>query len=682
MVDKTVANQNQLDGRDFNQLSKRLSGKIDKFLVLCVYEQNHKKHEDKGIGLESLKGSLTAIPLFTDVSGSNSFIIWDRVYQESAHVFNSLRLIARNRLIRQIAENIVLYLLMKYKKFSPTIANILNDKGLKERSVQYFEEILKRDTFLVNDDVWQNFCDWFRIHLTEWILNEMIQSIGSRRLVQLDQKELNELFYQYISINLSGNKDFLTRFTSIVNTYTLDWVKKIITVLNLDDCTVQQIEVMLNLKEVTSLFEFPLTAPMNELTYHLAVHDCIYVMNNAPYQSVREVFYKMCFHPDPSLLWPTAPLVKGSVEGVLQIKPFKKDHYSFNKNHSIVKETWEDAQFLSDLGADIFDALCTFFLSKAKHFEDIVEIQLDDLLAIRGLKPKLGGEGRRGGYEVKQRRQALKTLSIIQKLWIDLNKTVIYEKGKPVEASLQGRAFIFVDQKGREYPITEDSGEKKIRYKVDQVFAKYLFGSGRQVALLPLKVLHYDPYRKTWEKRLTRYLSWRWRIQARKGEFLQPNKISTLLDAIGVKINDRTPSRTRERLEIGLDTLQQDGVIGSWYYEKWNEAIADRKGWGRIWMNSTIIIDPPEYIKEQYRSIRKSQQGKSMRQLPRDIYGEVDDMIGIRVREVREKFDLSLSLVSEELEISTSYLSNIERGIKIPSKKIKMRLMNWLDHFQ
>ncbi|MEC1524585.1 helix-turn-helix transcriptional regulator [Neobacillus niacini] len=682
MVDKTVASQNQLDSRDLDQLSKKLSGKIDKFLVLCVYEQEHKKQDDKGMEIESWKGSLTALPLFKDVSGSNSFMIWERVYQESAHVFNSLRLIARNRLIRQIAEHIVLYILTKYKKFSPTIANIQNDKSLKDRSVQYFEEILKRDTFLVSDDVWQNFCDWFRIHLTEWVLNEMIQSIGSRRLIELDQKELNELFYQYISLNLSENKDFLTRFTNIVNTYTIDWVKKIITILNLDDCTVQQVDAMLNLKEETSFLEFPLTAPMYERTYHLAVHDCIYVMNNAPYQSVREVFYKMCFHPDESSLWPTASLVKGSVEGVLQIKPFKKDHYSFNKNHSIVKETWEEAQSLSDLGADVFDALCTFFLSKAKHHDDIVDIQLDDLLAIRGLKPKLGGEGRRGGYEEKQRRQILKSLSTIQKLWIDLNKTVIYEKGKPVKTSLQGRAFIFVDQKGSEYPITEESSQKKIRYKVDQVFAKYLFGSGRQVALLPLKGLHYDPYRKTWEKRLTRYLSWRWRIQARKGEFLQPNKISTLLDAIGVKINERTPSRTRERLEIGLDTLQQDGVIGSWYYEKWHEAIADQKGWGRIWINATIIIDPPEYIKEQYRSIRKSPPGKSIRQLPRDVFEEVDDRIGIRVRELREKFDLSLSLVSEELEISTSYLSNIERGIKIPSKKIKIRLMNWLDHFQ
>lgn len=682
MLNHNIANQNRKDGKGASRLAEQLSAKIDNFLILCVYEQEHKLEEDEWGEVNQSNGSLMEIPLFTNVNGSRSFIIWDRVYQESAHVFNSLRLLARNRLIRLIAENIVTFLLTKYKKLSPVFTNILNDKRLKNRSIQYIEDILKRDTFLVNDEAWQNFCQWFRVHLTEWVLEDMEHSLGKNKLVTLDKKELNELFYEYISKNLSSNKQFLLRFTDIVNAYTFDWVQKIIDFLNLENYSVQQIEAMLYLKEDTSHFEFPMTSPINELTFNLAVHDYIYVMNNSPYQSVREAFYKMCFHQNESDLWPTTALVKGSLEGILQIKPFKKDHYPFNKNHAIVKDTWNDIQVLSDLEADIFDALCTFFLSLAKHTDDIVEIQLDDLLAIRGLKPKLGGEGRRGGYEEKQRRQVLKSLSIIQKLWIELEKTIVYEKGKPVETKLQGRAFVFVDQNHKEFPITEESIERKIRYKVDQVFAKYLFGSGRQVALLPLKVLHYDPYRKTWEKRLLRYLSWRWRIQARKGHFLQPNKISTLLEAIGVRINERTPSRTRERFEKALDTLQQDGLIGAWYYEKWDEAIAEQKGWGRIWMNAMILIDPPEFIKEQYRPIKRSQQGKSMKHPSKELNGEVDEIIGERFRETREKYNLPLAVVSEELEISTSYLSNIERGKKIPSIKIQTKLLNWLERFQ
>lgn len=681
MLDRNVVSQDQMDDHDISLFSKQLSAKIDDYLILCVYEQDYKLQEDRGVGLDQLKGSLADLPIFTDVNGTNSFVIWERVYQESAQVFNSLRLVARNRLIWHIAENIVTFLSMKYKKFSPTFTSILTDKGKKKQSVEYIEEILKRDTFLVNDVVWNDFCEWFRIHLTEWVLEEMVQSLGTKRLASLDKQELNELFYQYISVNLSENKQFIAKFTSIVNSYTLDWVKKIIAFLNLENCSMQQIESLLGLKEHPPLSGFPSASPINEINFPLAVNDCIFVMNNAPYQAVREAFYKNSFTKTEEYLWPTAPLVKGSVEGVLQIRPFKKDHYTFTKHHSIVKETWEEAEALSDLEADIFDALCTIFLFKAKHADDVVEIQLDDLLAIRGLKAKLGGEGRRGGYEEKQRRQVLQSLSIIQKLWIDLDKTVVYEKGKPAETKLQGRAFLFVDQDRKEVPITNGIGERKIRYKVDRIFARYLFGSGRQVALLPLKVLHYDPYRKSWEKRLTRYLSWRWRIQARKGEFNQPNKIRTLLEAIGVKINERTPSRTRERLESALDTLQQDGLIGTWHYDKWDESIADQKGWGRIWLNAMMIIHPPELIKEQYRSIKRNHSSQSIRPPQKEILGEVDEMIGIQVREARERFNLSLTQVAEEMEISSSYLSHIERGIKIPSKKIQYKLMKWLQHF-
>lgn len=94
-------------------------------------------------------------------------------------------------------------------------------------------------------------------------------------------------------------------------------------------------------------------------------------------------------------------------------------------------------------------------------------------------------------------------------------------------------------------------------------------------------------------KNLIRYLSWRWRTQARKGDYLQPHKIRTLLEATGKEMNERTPSRTRDRLEQAFDTLLEDGVIAAWHYEKWDESIASTNGWSRIWENSTVLIEPP-----------------------------------------------------------------------------------------
>ncbi|CAM5702905.1 hypothetical protein LSPH24S_01455 [Lysinibacillus sphaericus] len=72
----------------------------------------------------------------------------------------------------------------------------------------------------------------------------------------------------------------------------------------------------------------------------------------------------------------------------------------------MIEQAQNLAQSLTDLDVDMFDALCSIFLSKARYVEDIIEIHFNDLLRIRGLKPKLGGEGRRGGYEQQQKRQS------------------------------------------------------------------------------------------------------------------------------------------------------------------------------------------------------------------------------------------------------------------------------------
>ncbi|WP_286228576.1 helix-turn-helix domain-containing protein [Neobacillus mesonae] len=671
MLDQKVVGHDQKVRKEKLPLVKQLAEKIDDFLILCIYEQDDRVKSDKSLKLNQIH-SLSDLPIFTDTYGANSFIIWERVYRESAQIFNSLRLMARNRLIGHIAENIVAYLFMKYKNFSTEFTSIFQDQEKKKQCIQSIEEIIKSDTFLVDEDVWNDFCKWFRIHLTEWVLEEMIESMGNARLAAMDKKELNELFYQYISSNLTDNKQFIVKFASIVNKYTLDWLDKIITSLDLNDGSIQQIE------SIFGIAGDPVTST-NNFNFPLALNNYIFVMNNAPYQAVREALYQNNFYQMEGKPWPAAPLVKGNVEGVLELRPLLVDTCS--QTASMMKETWEEVKALSDLEADIFDALCSIFLFKAKHADDVVEIKLDDLLAIRGLKAKLSGDGRRGGYEEKQRSQIVQALKIIQKLWIDLDKTVVYEKGKPLETKLQGRAFLFVDQNGKDLLLTKDEAPQKISYKVDQVFARYLFKTGRQVALLPLKVLQYDPYRRTWEKRLIRYFSWRWRIQARKGDFLQPNKVSTLLEAAGVQINKRIPSRTRERLETALDTLQQDGLIAAWQYEKWDESIADQKGWGRIWVNALIIIQPPALIKEQYQSIKRSTPGQKRIHSPKEPMEKMDERLGIQIRGIRERFQLSLNQVAEEVEISPAYLSHIERGIKVPSKKIQFKLMTWLERF-
>ena len=70
-----------------------------------------------------------------------------------------------------------------------------------------------------------------------------------------------------------------------------------------------------------------------------------------------------------------------------------------------------------------------------------------------------------------------------------------------------------------------------------QIFAHFLFGAGRQTALLAAQALRYDPVQQAWEKRLARYLSYQWRCKAYASNLLQSFKVASLLTAVEEKIS-------------------------------------------------------------------------------------------------------------------------------------------------
>lgn len=652
--------------------------KIKNFLVLCIYEPNNQYYDfNKIFKTHKLKGS-TDFQTFKGGS-STSFVIWEDAYKENEEMFIKLRIAARNEIISQMAQNLVFYLIRRYEKVSTKSDDVLNDKQLIEDAIYQMENKLKKETFLAEEPVWEEFNSWFRLQVKESILEGLAKSIGVNVMRRLDDEELNTLFYHHLTKNFANDNSYVSKLTYVVNDYVQKWLEILINQFNLETCSIEKIEKLLCLKKDVFQSSDLLLTKIRDFSSSFTIQDHLLVMNSAPYQSVRDAIYKKNFKKVGKTPWPSTPILRGNTEGFIQIIP--QQNPSSNIEQSIIEEAWNRVQLLSDVDVDVFDALCSLFLSKARHNEEIVEIYLNDLLSIRGLKPKLGGDGRRGGYEAKQKDQILKSLTNIQSIWININKAVVYEKGKAIQTKLQGRTFIFKDYKGEEYSISEETVKKKITFTIDEVFAKFLNGSGRQVALLSIKALQYNPYKQLWEKRLTRYLSWRWRTQARKGTFLQPNKTSTLLESIGEKMNTRTPSRTRERFEKALDTLLADGIIASWHYEKWDESIADFKGWANIWLNSMILIEPPEIIKDQYRSIEKKQNSRMEDyHIQHSHYNQKkNEQIGEEIRITRKNLNLTLYQLAEELEISAPYVSNIERGIKVPSNKIRRKMIKWLE---
>ncbi len=679
-----MINKNDYENVAFNQLemlrneinrtkmNRNLFNKIDNYYVLCIYEQQKIASNDHATKASTLTKNVI----------TNSFVIWDHTYKESEQLFMNLRISSRNRVITEIAKNIVSFLLQQYEdqlnesqKRKSTHRNALQ----VEKYIHRMENMIKANTFLGEDTAWEEFCSWFQVYLTEWVLEELESLIGYDMMNQMSNEDLNEVFYQQMTKNLSSNDMFISKYTNIVNNYMTEWFHNIIESMKLAILTTEEIESMLQITTPKNHDTLPLS---KSIALSLGVEQHLHVMNNAPYQYVREALYKNNFQRIENTPWPTTPLYKGNLEGIIQIRPFQPSEHSF-ATQLLIEKAQNQAQSLTDLDVDMFDALCSIFLSKARYTEDIIEIHFTDLLMIRGLKPKLGGEGRRGGYEQQQKDKVLQSLTKIQSLWLELNKATVYEKGKAVQTQLQGRTFLFIDHNRNEYDIAQLDKHKTFTFTVDKVFTKYLYGSGRQIALLPIQTLHYNPYSQKWEKRLARYFSWRWRTQARKGDFLQPNKIRTLLEAIGENVNERTPSRTRDRLEKALDQLLEDGVLSAWHYHKWDETIANNKGWVRLWLDSTILVEPPEIIKDQYRSIEKTKSPShySINFQDSAQHKAKGVTIGNQLRAIRKQFNLSLLQVSEELEISPSYISNIERGVKTPSVKIQNNISRWMQKF-
>src|SRR5262249_53879850 len=164
------------------------------------------------------------------------------------------------------------------------------------------------------------------------------------------------------------------------------------------------------------------------------------VLSSGHYQGLREALYKNTFKQIDGSPWPTAILDKGGTKGYAQLRPSMMDVEPLAPENQIeawVQTMWRQQRELSDLDADALDALCAIYLSQAREPDDAAIADVDEILGMRGLKPKRGGQGRRGGYEPEQRGEMIRALSHIQNLWINIAEVKVYEKDRQGKRSKQ-----------------------------------------------------------------------------------------------------------------------------------------------------------------------------------------------------------------------------------------------------
>jgi hypothetical protein len=334
------------------------------------------------------------------------------------------------------------------------------------------------------------------------------------------------------------------------------------------------------------------------------------VVNSMLYHKFSNSVSKGSFSQEEGEKWPVADLSTRTMSGKAYIMPHKSTPITSTETleemQDVMKKKVLDLIKQGDLAADVFDTIAACWLKEAKHYDAMVELTADDFLKARGLKPVLSGTGRRGGYTEIQRQAIQKQVDILNHTWITVQEMETYEiiNGRRKKSKWRGesKAIVVTSQFGQE--MLDGSLDVFVwRLRPGDVFTKFLFGPGRQTALLSQKALQYDHYRQKWEKRLTRYLAWLWRINS--GRTKEGVLVKTLLDAVGVEVNTTRPHRTRNRLEEALDLLEQDGVISSWEYEFIDEEMASKRGWLEQWVDLKIMITAPAEILEQYKMLSK-----------------------------------------------------------------------------
>lgn len=407
------------------------------------------------------------------------------------------------------------------------------------------------------------------------------------------------------------------------------------------------------------------------------------------YFALQEALAKNRFGPVEGARFPRASLERGGVKGhaeLRQITPEEELLLPPEEAGVLARQMWRQREELSDKDADALDAVSACWLQRTNSATDRVPIHVDEILRMRGLKPKRGGSGRRGGFEPEQRAEVFRSLLHLQDVWLDIAEVTVYElderKGKsrrrPVTRSFQSRAFVMTDRVGQKR-LDGTMDVEAVLVTPGAAFGRFLYGPGRQVALLSANALRYNPLRQQAEKRLLRYLSWQWRIGAGQGAFVRIYRVATLLDETGIEVYDPKPAKTRERLEKCLDALQANGDIAAWQYaEGWDEESLPRKGWVPLWLEGRVQVEAPEPIREAYQSLeqlnRLARPPRPRAQLPAPeiSWSQI-------VRQVRKGRRLSQTLAAAQIGISQPLLSQIETGRRQPSTDVQIKLRAWID---
>ncbi|PEB54645.1 hypothetical protein COO03_04675 [Bacillus sp. AFS098217] len=385
-----------------------------------------------------------------------------------------------------------------------------------------------------------------------------------------------------------------------------------------------------------------------------------------------------------------------------------------NRWNTLVDSTFVD-RVMDDLTADCLDIVTEIWVKSANTVNSPVHIGYEEILEMCNMKQVRNGKSY---YRKEDRLKIMERLAALASIFIYVNEdneiVILNDDENPSESlaykKQRVRRLFVMDEIvfAKDIHTDEMLGIESMNVAPGTFLSKYLFGSEKLTGLLSKKALEYNSKQQRYHKRLTRYLSWRWRIQQAYQHLIHPYSIGGpkgLLSVMGVSMN-RNPARIRNIFEKTLDDLMRDEVIKEWKYQT---PIDEDKCVGRnwlenYWLNLKVTITPTdELVTLQQELLQKKKIAPKNKIIETPVKEQILEGIGTVVEEIRplqlnqqqenkeiswyqqrimeykDENKASLRDIAKEIEISPSNLSKLLTGKrKRLSDETRNKLDKWI----
>lgn len=300
------------------------------------------------------------------------------------------------------------------------------------------------------------------------------------------------------------------------------------------------------------------------------------------------------------------------------IAEYRKPLAGRNKGEIIITlepgdgEGWEHVvNSLNALGDEVVDTFCAVLALAidAHGVENITEplwVNTDDILRICQRKQS------HRAYTPEQRAAVVDHLRTVARAHVRASWPG-GRRGR--EFRIDSAIWDVLGQAIGEYKtVTGEPVWERRQMKVGE-WSKLLPPLGRETAIVLRRVLAYHSQRDRYAKRLGRYLTLQFRVNAKHGGRVE-RLMGVLLEQAGIKPDLKNPGRVRSMIEGALARLKADNVIGEYrlvvdstpsrqsQWEAAQEQIEQRaRGWWELYASQLWQIEPPDYVREQYRHL-------------------------------------------------------------------------------